>query len=64
MLFNRVYDGVMKKINEGSPLSQRLAKLALGVARQRNARLEMGHSVGWWLGLKFALADKVRGTED
>ena len=61
MLFNRVYDGVMKKINEGSPLSQKLAKMALGVARRRNALLEKGQSVGWVLGMQFALADKVGG---
>ena len=35
VLFNRVYDGVMKKINEGSPLSKRLAFMALAVARRR-----------------------------
>jgi hypothetical protein len=60
MLFNRIYDGVMKKIAEGSALSQRAAKLALGVARQRNALREKGARVPWWLGVQFALADKVR----
>ncbi len=61
MLFNRIYDGVMKKISEGSALSQRAAKLALGVARRRNALLEQGQGVPWWLGVQFALADKVGG---
>ena len=81
MLFNRVYDGVMKvrwdvcavtrallcvltahsfvlpprcmqKINEGSPLSRRLAMAALAVARQRNHLLEFGRPVPFLLSLQ------------
>ena len=59
LVFNRVYDGVMKKINEGSPLSQKLAKMALGVARRRNALLELGQPVPWLLSAQYALANKV-----
>ena len=59
LVFNRVYDGVMKKINEGSPLSQRLAKMALGVARRRNELLEVGKPVPFLLGLQYAVASKV-----
>jgi long-chain acyl-CoA synthetase len=59
LVFNRVYDGVMKKIGEGSALSQKVAKLALATARRRNARLEQGLPVPWLLRAQYALADKL-----
>ena len=42
VLFNKVYDGVMKKVKEGSRLSRFVFDAALGVARRRNALLEFG----------------------
>lgn len=59
MLFNRVYDGVNKAINEGSDLKKKLFKAAMGVARQRNEALEFGRPVSPWLNFKFKLADKI-----
>ena len=59
MLFNRVYDGVNKAINEGSDLKKKLFKAAMGVARQRNEALEFGRPVSAWMDFKFKLADTI-----
>jgi len=59
VLFNKVYDGVMKVINEGSPLKKKLFFAALGVARERNQLLEFGQTPSAFLDFKFNLADKV-----
>jgi len=59
VLFNRVYDGVMKTVSQSSPLKQALVKYALSVARRRNHALEFGKPVGALLGLQFKVLDKV-----
>ena len=59
VLFNKVYDGVIKKVNEGSPITKKLFFAALGVARERNHLLEFGNTPSAWLDFKHGIADKV-----
>jgi long-chain acyl-CoA synthetase len=59
VLFNKVYDGVQKKIKEGSAVSRFVFSSALSVARKRNSLLEHGQPVGALLDLQFKLADKI-----
>ena len=59
MLFNRVYDGVQKAINEGSAVKKSLFTAAMKVARERNHLMEFGKPVGAWLNFKHSLADKI-----
>jgi len=59
VLFNKVYDGVMKVMNEGPPLKKKLFMASLGVARERNHMLEFGETPSAWLDFKFNLADKI-----
>ena len=59
VLFNRVYDGVLKKMSTESPLKQKLFHAALKISRQRNQLLEEGKSVSAWLNFKHKIVDKV-----
>jgi long-chain acyl-CoA synthetase len=59
ILFNRVYDGVMKKFEEESPLKRKIIKWAFKVARKRNSLLEFDRSVPALLGLQHTIADKL-----
>ena len=58
-LFNKVYDGVMAKIAQGSPLTQRIFKVAKAAARARNVCLERGQPVPFILRLQHAIFDKI-----
>lgn len=59
MLFNRVYDGVMKVMNTSSPIKRGLFNYAMSVARQRNHLLEFHQPVPAFLNWKFNLMDKI-----
>ena len=59
ILYNRVYDGVMKKMNEGSKLQKSLFDYALKISRQRSSLLEFGKPVGLLLELQYKLFDKI-----
>jgi long-chain acyl-CoA synthetase len=59
MLFNKVFDGVQKAINEGSGLKKSLFNMSMKIARQRNEALEFGKPVSAWLNFKHGIADKV-----
>jgi len=59
VLFNRVYDSIMKGISEQSAFRQKLVHYALSVSRERNANLEFGRSVSPFLAWKHNLLDKV-----
>ena len=59
VLFNRVYDGIKKKVAEGSPLTKMLFETALRTARERNKRLEFGMSVPIFLELRHRIFDKI-----
>ncbi len=56
---SQVYDGVMKNVNEQSPLKQKVFRYALSVSRERNANLEFGRPVSAWLAFKHKLVDKA-----
>ena len=59
VLFNKVYDGVQKKVNEGSPVAKKLFTMAMEVARERNHMLEFGQTPGALLNFKHSIADKI-----
>ncbi len=59
VLFNKVYDGVMKKMTEETKLKQMVFRLALGIARERNRRLEFGENVGALMEFEYKLMDKI-----
>lgn len=59
VLFNKVYDGVMKKVGEGSAVTRKVFAAALKVSRERNERLEFGRPVGPWLAAKHRFFDKI-----
>jgi long-chain acyl-CoA synthetase len=58
-LFNKVYDGVMKKMNEGSPVQKSIFFGSLAIARERNHALEFGLPVTSFLAFKHHMADTV-----
>lgn len=59
VLFNKVYDGVQKKVGEGSPVAKKLFTMAMAVARERNHMLEFGQTPGALLNFKHSIADKL-----
>ena len=59
VLYNKVYDGVMKKMSEGSPIVKSLFDKAMTVARKRNDALEFGKPVGFLTELQFRVLDKI-----
>ncbi len=59
MLFNKVYDGVLKNMSQQSGVTQFLFKQAISTARKRNHKLEYGESVGPFLNAKFNFLDKL-----
>ena len=59
VLFNRVFDGVHKKMNSESPLKQKLFHAALKISREKNQLLEEGKSIGAWLNFKHKIVDKI-----
>ena len=58
-LLNRIFDGVMKRVDEGPPLAKRLFYWALRVARKRNHLLEHGRAVPVLLSLQHRIFDKI-----
>lgn len=59
VLFNRIYDGIMKNVAAGPAITRTLFNLALRTARKRNALLEKGQSVGPILAMQHRIVDKV-----
>ncbi len=58
-LFNKVYDGVMVKMANESPLKQKLFRAALANSRARSEAMEFGRSPGFMVNLKHGLFDKI-----
>jgi len=58
-LFNRIYDGVMSKISQASPLKQKLFNVARSAKRDYNSDLEFGIEPGFMKTMKAKLADKI-----
>lgn len=61
-IFNRIYDGLHKKMAQESPLRRRLFAAAVSTAAERKALAARGGSSGW-LELKFKLLDKLVGAK-
>jgi len=61
-IFNRIYDGLHKKMAQESPLRRRLFASALATTAERKALAARGESSGW-LELKFKLLDKLVGAK-
>lgn len=59
VLYNKIYDGVMKKMNEGSPIVKSLFNRAMTVSRKRNDLIEYGKPVGLFLELQHTILDKI-----
>lgn len=59
VLYNKIYDGVMKAVHQGPALNKAIFHRALKVARERNALLHAGLPAGWWLSLQHRLLDKA-----
>jgi len=59
VLFNRIYDGIMKNVAAGPAINRTLFHFALHTARKRNTLLEKGQSVGPILAMQHRLVDKI-----
>eukprot|EP01038_Epipyxis_sp_PR26KG_P004305 gene4305-6101_t len=58
-LFNRIYDGIQKNINSGSPVVKALFNYAMKVARKRNDLLMNGKSVPSFLNFQHKILDGI-----
>ena len=58
-IFNRIYDGVNKKMNEAGGLKLKLFKKMLKVAALKKEREAEGKSAGFITGLQFKVLDKL-----
>ncbi len=61
-IFNRIYDGLHKKMATESALRRRLFAAAVSTAAERKALAARGESSGW-LDLKFRILDKLVGAK-
>ena len=59
MLYNRLYDGVLKKFDEGPGLLKKLFYYALKISRKRSELLEFEKPVGFLLELQYKIFDKI-----
>jgi long-chain acyl-CoA synthetase len=57
-IFNKIYDGLNKKMAEESPVKQRLFKSAIGAAQRKRALDREGKSSGW-NNFKLKILDKL-----
>jgi len=58
-IYEKFYAGLQLAFAQGSPGKRKLVKWALGVGKRASARKRAGKSMGPWLGLKHAIADKL-----
>jgi len=58
-IYEKLYSAVQAGLTQGSPGKQKLIAWALGVGRAASARRSVGRSLGPWLGVKHAIADKL-----
>lgn len=59
VVYNKIYDGIMKAMAKQPPNVQYLFKLAMSTARSRNAKLEYGKWVNPFLELKHRILDRI-----
>ncbi len=57
-VFNKIYDGLWAKMNETGGLAKALFEMGVESARQKRELADRGRS-GFWVNLKFRLADKI-----
>jgi long-chain acyl-CoA synthetase len=58
-IYEKFYAGVQAGMAQGSPAKRALIRWALGVGRAASLRQQAGRSLGPWLGLRHAIADKL-----
>jgi long-chain acyl-CoA synthetase len=58
-IYEKFHSGLLAAFAQGSPGKQKLVKWALGVGKAASARKRAGRSLGPWLGLRHAIADKL-----
>jgi long-chain acyl-CoA synthetase len=58
-VYEKFYAGLQVAFAQGSPGKRRLVRWALGVGKAASARKRAGKSLGPWLGLTHAIADKL-----
>ena len=58
-LFNRIYDGIMNKVQQGSPLKQKIFHAALACSRDFNHRKEFQQPISPWLSFKHGIFEKI-----
>jgi long-chain acyl-CoA synthetase len=58
-IYEKFFAGVKAGLQQGSAAKQKLIAWALGVGKQASARKSAGRSLGPWLGLKNAIADRL-----
>jgi long-chain acyl-CoA synthetase len=58
-IYEKFYAGVNAALAQGSPGKRKLVAWAMGVGRRASAKKSAGRSLGPWLGLQHALADKL-----
>jgi long-chain acyl-CoA synthetase len=58
-IYEKLYSAVQAGLKQGSPGKLKLIAWALDVGRQASVRKSAGRSLGPWLGMKHAIADKL-----
>ena len=58
-LYNKIYDGILKKVSESSPLRQRIFQTAMSVARRRNECLEFNKPVSFFLDIRYNIFERL-----
>jgi long-chain acyl-CoA synthetase len=58
-IYEKFYAGVTAGMAQGSPAKRALIRWALGVGRAASLRKRVGKSLGPWLGMRHALANKL-----
>ena len=58
-LYNKIYDGILKKVSESSPLRQRIFHTAMSVARRRNECLEFNKPVSFFLDIRYNIFERL-----
>jgi long-chain acyl-CoA synthetase len=58
-IYEKLYAGVQAALKQGSPAKIKLVTWALRVGKQASDRKKVGRSLGPWLGLKHALANRL-----
>ena len=58
-IYEKFYAGLQAAFAEGSPGKRKLIKWALGVGKAVSVRKRSGRSLGPWLGLEHAIAEKL-----